>query len=155
MNDLRLILLREHRVKCFSIPEKGIIKGYTIGSLYCTRDDGNLMTEICDTLEDEWRNYIMGEEKVPGDSCIPSGQYKILMQRSPHFNKLMPFLQDVPMFEGIMLHNGTSEKDTRGCILVGENTIKGKLTSSVKCFNKLMELLNNSGQSEWLITIID
>jgi hypothetical protein len=150
MNELRLILPREHRIK-----RDGEKKGYTIGSLFSTFDDSNIMSEICDTLEDEWRNYQMGEEKIPGDSCIPSGQYTIKMEYSKHFNKEMPFLQDVNMFKGIMIHPGNDESDTNGCILLGINNIKGKVTSSLKCFNKFMKILEDSGQTEWQITIID
>jgi hypothetical protein len=59
------------------------------------------------------------------------------------------------MFTGIMIHNGTSEKDTRGCILVGLNKIKSKLIESIIHFDIFMDLLEKSGQTEWQLTIID
>lgn len=155
---MRFILPREHKIK--STPDK---KGYVIGTLYYTNNDAvssegipeTPMERLFNTLEDEWRDYQGGEIKVPGDSCIPSGQYTIKLQHSTHFNRLMPYLQNVPGFDGVMIHWGNDEKDTKGCILVGENTVKGKVTSSKISFNAFMILLEDSGQSEWLITIID
>ena len=49
----------------------------------------------------------------------------------------MPRLKNVPGFEGILIHSGSSALDTLGCILVGKNTIVGKLTQSKDTFAKL------------------
>ena len=52
------------------------------------------------------------------------------MSDSFKYNKRMPELLDVPNFSGIRIHAGNTAEDTQGCILVGKNTIKGKLTNS-------------------------
>ena len=53
----------------------------------------------------------------------------------------MPRLRNVPGFDAILVHPGSSAEDTRGCILVGKNTVKGGLTSSRATFEELYKLM--------------
>jgi len=125
---------------------------YTIGRLYV---DG---TRYCDTLEDKVRDrdksgkFDNGEVKVYGESAIPYGRYEVKFTYSPKFSKksaykkfmvngLMPEICKVPHFTGIRIHGGNTDKDTYGCLLVGKNTIVGKLTESLACFEPLYKLL--------------
>lgn len=101
---------------------------YTIGKMYV---DGNL---FCDTLEDRVRDYNKdgdlldsGEEKVYGQTAIPYGRYRITVTVSPKFRRELPRLLDVPHFTGILVHSGRHAGHTEGCVLVGENKIKGGL----------------------------
>lgn len=135
---------------------------YTIGRLYI--DD----KYFCDTLEDKVRDlnkngvFDAGEYKVYGETAIPYGTFKInLNVVSPRFKNRVwakpyggkiPRLMNVPSFDGVLIHPGTDSSSTAGCILVGENTIKGKLTSSQKTFHKLMKCI--SGQKDLTIEII-
>lgn len=105
---------------------------YTIGKLYI---DGKL---FCDTLEDRVREDGV---KVYGETAIPFGTYRVIINKSNRFKCLMPLLLNVPNFEGIRIHNGSTEHDTSGCILVGNNTKKGMVTGSKITFNKLMNIL--------------
>jgi hypothetical protein len=69
----------------------------------------------CFTLEDLPRTV-----KIKGETCIPLGVYRVIVQNSPKFGRLMPYLVDVPNFTGIMIHSGNDKEDTHGCILVGQ-----------------------------------
>jgi len=106
---------------------------YTIGKLYI---DG---VYFCDTLEDHVRDMNKdgdlndkGEGKVFGETAIPYGTYKVIMNMSNRFKRVMPLILDVPHFKGIRIHAGNSAKDTLGCPLVGINSVKGRLTQSKK-----------------------
>lgn len=96
---------------------------YTIGELFM---DG---AYFCDTLEDRVRN-MPTEAKIAGVTAIPTGTYKVIVNRSPKFGRELPRLVDVPYFEGVLIHRGNTNKDTAGCILVGENKQKGKVLNS-------------------------
>ena len=111
---------------------------YTIGRL----DDENGV-KICDTLEPTWRNYKGGELKVPRKSAVPEGTYPVVVTKSKKFGKYLPLLVGVPGFEGIRIHSGNTVNDTEGCILVGQNLIKGKVLLSRLTLEKLMRLIEN------------
>lgn len=107
----------------------------TIGELYI---DGKFE---CFTLEDENRDlnhdgkFESNEPKVYGDTRIPCGTYKITKREVGHIKewlcKLWPgivkyslWIRDIPDFEYVLIHPGTTDKDTLGCILVGQSYSK-------------------------------
>ena len=104
---------------------------YTIGKLY------NENTFICNTLEDKIRDLNdlnhdgdfddLNEGKVYGETAIPCGRYKVIVSMSHAIGRMLPLLLDVPGFTGIRIHSGATERNTKGCILVGENKRKGEL----------------------------
>lgn len=136
-----------------------IFKGetYTIGKLYV---DGEY---FCDTLEDKVRNLpatcpntpkgldCKCKEKVKGKTAIPAGTYRISYELSPRFKRKLPRLLDVPHFIGILIHRGNTDADTEGCILVGENKVKGKVINSTPYEKELCELMETTKED---ITII-
>lgn len=107
---------------------------YTIGTLYVNGE------RFCDTLEDKVRDLAGGESKVPGETAIPEGRYKVIVNRSPKFGRELPRMLDVPQFEGVLIHRGNTAEDSAGCILVGENKMKGKVVNSTPYEEKLVAL---------------
>lgn len=101
----------------------------TLGYLYM---DGRY---FCDTLEPARRKYEEGEKKVTGKSAIPAGTYEIERKYSVSFRREKYYLKKVPMFEGIMFHEGNDPKDTKGCILLGDRILSGKGTLSTCVYN--------------------
>ena len=154
MSNLQLTLERRY---------KG--NGYTIGNLYV---DGKY---FCDTLEDVDRGLnqsypleVNKSLKLKSVTAIPVGTYRVsLSYYSPKFggkafykktcNGKLPRLMDVPAFDGILIHCGNTAKDTDGCILVGENKVKGQLINSRETFSRLYAVLKAAYDSHTTITI--
>ena len=119
------------------------VKGrtYTAGKMYV---DGR---HFADTLEPRAIDWTK-EEKVAGKTAIPEGTYKLEMRYSTKFKTQMPFLLNVPHFEGIMLHVGNSVRDSRGCVLLGTRTFPSVLTHSRDALDRLLALLDkHKGES--------
>lgn len=121
---------------------------YTIGRLYI---DG---VYYCDTLEDKVRKIEEnGTGKIQGVTAINAGQYTVRVTYSPKMKRLLPYLVDVPHFEGIRIHAGNTAKDTEGCILVGYNKVVGRLLDSRKTEEKITKLLLAAQDAGEKITI--
>ncbi|RNC65802.1 DUF5675 family protein [Proteiniphilum sp. X52] len=108
---------------------------YTVGRLFI--DD----KYFCDTLEDRVRD-LASEEKVYGETAIPAGTYEVRVTWSPKFKRNLPLLMGVPHFTGIRIHRGNYPKDTLGCILVGENKVKGGVINSTQYELLLTKILS-------------
>lgn len=109
---------------------------YTVGKLYV---DGMY---FCDTLEDAVR--IIGENgdgKIKHHTAIPAGRYPVVYNYSQKLKRKLPRLQNVPFFDGILIHRGNTADDTSGCILVGENKIVGKVVNSAVWEMRICQLI--------------
>jgi hypothetical protein len=122
---------------------------YTMGKLFI---DGKA---FCDVIEDLNRDLNKdgdlkdaNEGKVYGQTAIPFGTYKVEITMSARFKKELPLLIDVPEFEGIRIHAGNTAEDSHGCLLVGENKVKGKVINSVATMDKLMPILKSAKNIE-------
>ena len=133
-------------------------ESYTIGKLYI---DGEY---FCDTIEDKDRGLFQNmpleqikEKKVMHQTAIPTGTYKITLNvQSPKYSQrkqydfcdgYLPRLIDVPGFDGVLIHIGNKAGDSSGCILVGENKVKGQVINSTVTFKKLYEILNKAKEN--------
>lgn len=132
---------------------------YVISNLYVNDE------WICNVIEDTDRGLKQSmtvqeikQKKVRSKTAIPSGTYLITMNViSPKFKKYkfyynnarmgrVPRILDVPGFEGILIHCGKTQFNSAGCLIVGYNTIKGKVTNSEECFIKLYSLLDEANK---------
>jgi len=108
---------------------------------------------LCYTLEDPVREPGV---KIPGVTAIPAGRYRVVVTLSPAFGVWMPLLLDVPGFDGIRIHWGNSAKDTKGCILVGDEPTGSRdnwVGKSVVAYERLFERINAAlrrGEQVWL-----
>ena len=121
-----------------SVIRKAYRDTYTIGKMYINGE------YFCDTLEDKVRVMNSINDKIKGETAIPAGTYKITLEMSPRFNRKLPLLHDFPYFSGILIHRGNTAKDTHGCILVGENKVKGQVINSTKAEVALMDILTKA-----------
>lgn len=110
----------------------------TIGELTI---DGQL---IAHTLEDTVRRIKIAEE-----TAIPAGDYRIVLANSPKFG-YCPHILEVPHFTDILIHSGNSDKDSKGCLLVGQynRSQKNWIGQSRVTFKKLMVILEEMNKKE-------
>ena len=125
---------------------------YTIGKMYINGE------YFCDTVEDtdrglsqDMNNSTIYAKKIYGKTAIPTGRYSVVLSYSNKFKKTLPLLKDVLGFSGVRIHSGNTAEDSLGCIIVGENKIKGGVINSRATMERLMAKLR--GQKEIYITI--
>lgn len=105
----------------------------TIGKLYV---DGVFFAY---TLEDVDRQLESGGKKIQGETAIPRGSYKVIIDFSNRFQKQMMHVLNVPGFEGIRIHAGNTDKDTEGCILLGKVRSDNAVFNSREAVNALFD----------------
>lgn len=99
--------------------------------------------------------------KVPGETAIPAGRYKITLDIvSPKFSQYpfymevcegkLPRLLDVPNFSGILMHCGRNETQSDGCIIT--NDYNAPLERS-KTYYKALYAILKSATDDMYITI--
>jgi len=110
---------------------------------------GNPFT--CFTLEDQDRGLNnkmplpqIKMAKVFGKTAIPSGRYKLTIDQSTRFNKMMPHVLNVQGFEGIRIHSGNTAADTEGCLLLGKDEGTNIITRSREAFAEFYPILNQA-----------
>lgn len=106
----------------------------------------------CFNLEDTFREPLDGSRptnpakvlawvlswKIPGKTAIPSGEYDVIIDKSPLFSKrasdragfainiFTPHILGVPAYIGIRVHSGVQPGDTEGCQCPGRIHIAGQ-----------------------------
>lgn len=111
---------------------------YCISRLYIGKEESYFCDAIEDTVRDTNHNGILdnGEKKVFGETAIPCGNYYVSFSRTglPIGKKAkhgcIPYIHNVPHFTHIRIHNGETEKNSKGCIILGYNKKKGMVVDS-------------------------
>ncbi len=106
---------------------------------------------FCYTLEDTFR-----EQKIKGETRIPSGTYKLNFRRQ--LTKLTKKyratrdwfeyhleIKNVPEFTGVYIHSGSNHKHTEGCLLIADSIYssneKRTIFNSQKTFERFYKKL--------------
>ena len=122
----------------------------TIGDLYVSYpEDPETLEFVCNTLEDKVRNKKGTKKedfvKVYGETAIPYGTYRVVITYSNAFQKKLPEILNVPLYEGIRIHAGNTKDSTNGCILLGDSPkisqTESWIYNSKKNMNKFMSIL--------------
>lgn len=130
---------REERLKMRLVLQRKWATGKsTIGELYV---DGVFE---CYTLED----VVRSGPKVPGATAIPAGKYKIIIDMSTRFKRLMPHVLNVPGFEGVRIHSGNTDADTEGCPLLGRTKEQDFVGESKLAFDTFFPKLQAAKEAE-------
>lgn len=104
----------------------------------------------CFSLEDQSQPI-----KVAGETRIPSGTYSLKLRTFGRLHEKyaskftehrgMIELVDVPGFTDVLLHIGNTDKDSAGCILVGDGAVSaGELTLSTQAYRRLYGEIANA-----------
>ncbi len=126
---------------------------------YLTIDSG---LRFCYTLEDARR---FPGIKIPKDTCIPTGRYRIRLSHSRRFNRTMPMIYNCSngyelkgegiSFKGIRMHGGNTSNHTEGCPLVAFNRINDTTIQGTaeKTLTAHIDRAIKRGEGVWLEVI--
>lgn len=144
---------------------------YTIGHLYMKDRQNGQWVRIADTIEDKDRGLDqsmteanIAKIKVKHQTAIPTGRYEIDMTtvsgtfvKKPQYKDFcggrVPRLKYVKGFSGILIHSGTDQNSSSGCIIVGENKVVGKVINSWATFKRIYMVLKRAHSNGEKITL--
>lgn len=140
--------------------------GYTVGELILDE-----CGYLCDTLEDEDRGLTQDmplntikARKVYGQTAIPRGTYRVRMDTvssklksrayAKKYGGCLPRLEDVPGWEGVLIHPFNTAEESLGCIGPGVYAGPGRIKESTRAFYDLMDYYlipaHKRGEEIWL-----
>jgi len=92
--------------------------------------------------------------KIPRETAIPAGRYKVIIDMSQRFGKRMLHVLDVPGYSGIRIHAGNTSHDTEGCLITGKERdekhgeVSGSRISCQYLFDRIEKALAK-GETVW------
>lgn len=87
--------------------------GTTMGVLFV---DGRWFSFTCEDAIREVPGQPVSAWKVPRQTAIPAGRYRVMVTPSPRFGRVLPLVLDVEGFTGIRMHALNDIEETEGCI---------------------------------------
>lgn len=121
---------------------------FTLGTLFANK------MFLGYTCEDKDRHLEIGGEKIPGETAIPRGYYRLTTSMSQRFGKLMPEIKDVPGFSGVRIHAGNSAVQSHGCPLLGAIKTTNGVKDCREVNKRLIALIQGveaQGDECWLV----
>lgn len=121
---------------------------------------GDAQLKICPyILEDRVREVAdrdVAEWKIPCETAIPVGKYRVMIDMSQRFGRRMMHLLDVPGFSGVRVHAGNTSHDTEGCLITGKERDErhGEVSGSRIARDALFEMVDKAlsrGESVWWV----
>lgn len=140
-------------------------QSYTISNLYIDGEwFSNVLEDADRGLDNSMPEDMIRTLKKPSITAIPRGTYEITLDVvSPKYSKVqfykdvcngkVPRLKNVKGFDGILIHAGNNDKDSSGCLLVGQNKVRGQVVNSKETFKQLYKLLQDGRNRGEKITI--
>jgi len=110
-------------------------------------------------LDQSWSLADIKAKKVKSKTAIPTGTYKVTLNVvSPKFGAStyaggyyknfcqgkVPRLLNVPGYDGILIHKGTNENSSAGCLIVGYNKVVGAVVDSQKVFERIYKQMKEA-----------
>lgn len=103
---------------------------------------------LCTTCEDPWK------DNKTGISCIPEGTYSAVRHNGAKYQNVWA-LKNVPNRDAILIHQGNTIEDTRGCILVGSGFGRYTNLPSITSSAIALDMLKKKLPANFTITIKD
>lgn len=117
--------------------------------------DASVVGELTiDSLHEAWT--LEPPFRTDKPRAIPAGTYDLTIRFSKRFARLMPHVENVPDFEGVLIHWGNFPRDTDACLLVGMTREKDFVGMSREEFDRLFLKLNDMiATADQTITYLD
>jgi len=91
-------------------------KNQTLGACTVLSEDNTPLFSGL-SLERGWR------DNEQGVSCVPLGEYKLVLEKSPRFDKMLWELKNVPNRSECKFHSSNYWYQLNGCIALGRNSL--------------------------------
>lgn len=99
----------------------------------CTRGTLIINQDVFETLEPVRRTDGLKPR------CIPPEKYKVVLEYSKKFDKILPELKGVPGFDEVKIHRGNYTHETDACILPGLTGDENHVWKSLKAVTAIIK----------------